>query len=137
MYKISIVVFNIIQNSMANREKFGKKLLKHRLNNIQKIFPKKEFFCFQKRNIFFIDPSKIKQLFFLTAPMGSSTFHYGKWFLPRLIVNMYYIFQFSIFEKLISTFFVIFKVEYNLLYFSGWFHTFRACGPGRNQNSFR
>ena len=61
MYKISIIVFNIIQNSMANREKFGKKLLKHRLNNIQKIFPKKEFL---KEIFFSLTQAKLNNFFF-------------------------------------------------------------------------
>ena len=42
--------------------------LEHRLHFIQKNFPKKGSFCFKKRNIFFTDSSKIKQLFYLCLP---------------------------------------------------------------------
>ena len=64
--------FSSIQNSVTTRrkvekqggQKIDKNRLEQRLDFIQKNFSKKENFCFRKRNIFFTDPRKIKQLFF-------------------------------------------------------------------------
>ena len=54
-------IFSSIQNSVTTRRKLEKQ-------GDQKNFSEKENFCFRKRNIFFTDLSKIKQLFFFEQP---------------------------------------------------------------------
>ena len=76
-------------------QKIDKNRLEYWLDFIQKNFSKKENFCFRKRNIFFTDPSKINQFFFLNSPNIQVTYNQGLYLNETKRNKLFYLVSFS------------------------------------------